>query len=209
MPEMDGIEATRLIRSQISSQSQPFIIAVTANAMQGDREQCLSAGMDYYISKPIDIEELIEGLSRRQAPPSLTSPIPSDANRQGEQAEPTSPLIFDPDAIERLKRALGREARQIMPGLIMDYIRDGDELQEKSRELRKAGDTKGLCLAAHTLKSNSATFGATLHASLCLKLEREARSGSMEQLIERIGAEWLKIKLALEKDPQELFHWPE
>ena len=63
MPEMDGLEATRKIRA-MSSVSQPRIIAMTANAMQGDRELCLAAGMDDYISKPIRVNELVESLMR-------------------------------------------------------------------------------------------------------------------------------------------------
>jgi len=62
MPEMDGLEATRQIRSQW--QHAPRIIAMTANAMQGDREMCLEAGMDDYVSKPIRVEELVRALSR-------------------------------------------------------------------------------------------------------------------------------------------------
>ncbi len=58
MPEMDGMQATRAIRAQFPAAQQPFIVAMTANAMQGDREECLAAGMDDYISKPIDVKEL-------------------------------------------------------------------------------------------------------------------------------------------------------
>jgi CheY-like chemotaxis protein len=57
MPEMDGLEATRMIR--LCLETQPVIIAMTANSMQGDREECLRAGMDDYISKPVHIEELV------------------------------------------------------------------------------------------------------------------------------------------------------
>jgi len=64
MPEMDGLEATRQIRSQW--QHAPRIIAMTANAMQGDREVCLEAGMDDYVSKPIRVEELVQALARCQ-----------------------------------------------------------------------------------------------------------------------------------------------
>jgi CheY-like chemotaxis protein len=65
MPEMDGLEATKIIRSQ--HVAQPFIIAMTANAMQGDREICIQAGMDNYISKPLHIEELTKMLSTYSA----------------------------------------------------------------------------------------------------------------------------------------------
>ena len=62
MPDMDGLEATRKIVGEWSSQKRPRIIAMTANAMQGDREMCLEAGMDDYISKPIQTEKLITAL---------------------------------------------------------------------------------------------------------------------------------------------------
>jgi PAS domain S-box-containing protein len=64
MPEMDGLEATRRIRAQQYEEQQPWIIAMTAHAMAGDREQCLQAGMDDYLSKPVRIDELIEKLTR-------------------------------------------------------------------------------------------------------------------------------------------------
>jgi CheY-like chemotaxis protein len=62
MPEMDGLEATRMIRERLKI--QPVIIAMTANAMQGDREECLGAGMDDYITKPVNFEELISMLEK-------------------------------------------------------------------------------------------------------------------------------------------------
>jgi CheY-like chemotaxis protein len=62
MPEMDGLEATRMLR--LCLQDQPVIIAMTANVMQGDRDDCLQAGMDDYISKPLDLEELVRLLRK-------------------------------------------------------------------------------------------------------------------------------------------------
>ena len=65
MPDMDGIEATRLIRASASDEaSQPFIVALTANAMAGDRERYLDAGMDDYVSKPLRVEELVASLKK-------------------------------------------------------------------------------------------------------------------------------------------------
>jgi CheY-like chemotaxis protein len=67
MPEMDGLEATRRLCAALDAFKRPRIIAMTANAMQGDREMCLAAGMDDYISKPIRVEELVKSLSRAQS----------------------------------------------------------------------------------------------------------------------------------------------
>ena len=64
MPDMDGLQATRAIRSKYDSLRQPRIVAMTANAMQGDREMCLQAGMDDYVSKPIQVKELQRALEQ-------------------------------------------------------------------------------------------------------------------------------------------------
>jgi CheY-like chemotaxis protein len=68
MPEMDGLEASREIHRRWPGADRPRIIAMTANVMQGDRELCLEAGMDDYVSKPIRINELIDALGRAKAP---------------------------------------------------------------------------------------------------------------------------------------------
>ena len=69
MPEMDGLEATRQINARWRRDERPRIVAMTANAMQGDREMCLAAGMDDYLTKPIRVERLVEALesARRRA----------------------------------------------------------------------------------------------------------------------------------------------
>jgi CheY-like chemotaxis protein len=67
MPEMDGLEATREIRRRWSGPVRPRVVAMTANAMQGDRELCLEAGMDDYVSKPISADELVRALTESSA----------------------------------------------------------------------------------------------------------------------------------------------
>ena len=68
MPEMDGLEASRLIRSRLPAARQPKIIALTANAMQGDRELCLAAGMDDYVAKPVKLTEIAAAIRRQFRP---------------------------------------------------------------------------------------------------------------------------------------------
>jgi CheY-like chemotaxis protein len=67
MPEMDGLEATRRIVQRWGASQRPRIVAMTANAMQGDREQCLAAGMDDYLTKPIRVDELVRALQQTPA----------------------------------------------------------------------------------------------------------------------------------------------
>jgi len=67
MPEMDGLEASRRITTQWPKAKRPRIVAMTANAMQGDREMCLAAGMDDYITKPIRVDQLVEALNNVNA----------------------------------------------------------------------------------------------------------------------------------------------
>jgi CheY-like chemotaxis protein len=70
MPEMDGLEASRQIRQRLPAHRQPKIIALTANAVQGDREVCLAAGMDDYVSKPVKLHEIEEAIRRQFTPQS-------------------------------------------------------------------------------------------------------------------------------------------
>jgi CheY-like chemotaxis protein len=67
MPEMDGLEASRRITSRYEANERPRIVAMTANAMQGDREECLAAGMDDYVTKPIRVDALVEALMQSSA----------------------------------------------------------------------------------------------------------------------------------------------
>jgi CheY-like chemotaxis protein len=81
MPEMDGLEATRRIRAEGTRHGQPRIVAMTANAMQGDREACIAAGMDDYVTKPIRVDALVEALARTQPVPraeARTLSVPQD-----------------------------------------------------------------------------------------------------------------------------------
>ena len=86
MPEMDGLEASRRITAKWKVQERPRIVAMTANAMQGDREECLAAGMDDYVTKPIRVDELVRALSVSTGNPQAVSPVrdrgPDDAGRR-------------------------------------------------------------------------------------------------------------------------------
>jgi CheY-like chemotaxis protein len=193
MPEMDGLEATRRIRAQQSPDQQPRIIAMTASAMQGDRERCLAAGMDDYLSKPIRRQELAAALARRE-PRAAPAPDPP-AQDEG---------ILDPAAREQL-RTLGDAA--FLSELIATFLADAPALVETLRRSLAAGNAEELRRAAHTLKSNGRTFGATSLAEACQELETAARAGALEgaaELVGQVEARFEKARAALEAVRQEV-----
>jgi len=176
MPELDGLEASRRIHEEWRDQ-RPWIIAMTANAMQGDREKCLEAGMDDYLSKPIRTEQLAAALAR-------SAPALSDGDRDlldAEALDDSTPAtgdgdgdILDPAALGRLRETAGDASlmRQLIDAFLLNadgLVADlgGDEAEKVRR-------------AAHTLKSNARTFGATDLADLCQQLEDCARAGELD-----------------------------
>jgi CheY-like chemotaxis protein len=210
MPDMDGLAATRSIVRDWPSEKRPHIVAMTANAMQGDREMCLEAGMNDYISKPIRIERLIESLSRCQ-------PL-ADVQREGG--------VYNPVSIEGIETAgeteSGATVEQITPdsdGLAatvresLDSLAAGDSeflleiidtfledtpdlLQQMSRGVKQA-EPASLRIAAHSLKSNSADFGAEILRDLCKQAEAMGREGALDgadALVAQAVSEYVKLE---------------
>jgi PAS domain S-box-containing protein len=194
MPELDGLETTYRIRGEFPVEEQPRIIAMTANAMESDRQACLAVGMDDYLSKPLMVRELIAALQRVR-PPEPRSEEPASA-----------PAHLDtglaPAALERLRRTLGRKAEQLLPGLVDLLLRDMPRLQEEARSALAQERPEVLRRAAHTLKSNAANFGATALAALYLDIERRAQASTLEGIAERLSqgeTEYARIRGALER----------
>jgi len=156
MPEMDGLEATRRIRTPGTALHQPYIVAMTANAMQGDREACLQAGMDDYVSKPVYLVELRAALERA----SLGRPSPRPVRREA--------------IVELLARRDGAE-------LCALFLEEATRFGRQLREALDYGDAAGLAHAAHALKGCSGYVGAERLVSLCARLEAAGRSGALPQ----------------------------
>jgi PAS domain S-box-containing protein len=166
MPGMGGLEATALIRARerVSGRHVP-VVAMTARAMKGDREECLAAGMDGYVSKPIQPGQLFEAIETavRSAP---AAPPP-----------PGGPAgdVFDPAAMrERLgdDDALLRELVELFQG-------DCPGLLQRVATAVQARDPEALRQAAHTLKGSASNFGATDATRLALRLEEMGRTGNL------------------------------
>ncbi len=181
MPEMDGLEATCRIRAEGPS-AQPRIVAMTANAMQGDREACLAAGMDDYLAKPIRPEQ-------------LAAVIAATPNRAADRPRVT---VLDPSALARL-RAIAPNA-EALARLVASFLDNGAVLIAKLAEAAGAGDAEALRRHAHTLKSNAASFGATALAEHCAALEAQTRAGDLAgagAAVNRIAEEFDGARAAL------------
>ncbi|MCH8349810.1 MAG: response regulator [Chloroflexi bacterium] len=151
MPEMDGYEATAEIRRTEETGAHIPIIAMTANAMQGDRERCLEAGMDDYVSKPVRMEYLTEVLSQY---PRTAAPV-------------QEPPAIDKEVFSNLWGILGAHA----PELTRSFIDETSTLLSDMKQALDRGDWDGLLKAAHTLKGSSVTIGANRLAEICQQLQ--------------------------------------
>lgn len=228
MPEMNGLEAAQKIQEASSSGQlayRPRIIAMTANAMSGDREACLAAGMDDYISKPIRMIELSQALS-------VCQPLdPTQRSIQTNQPDSSSLTSFNAPRSQALPQALPQDSPQfnipvwqqnpesLLDANILNSLREIDFLEEvieiyltespkllhKMTEAINQGDISQLRDAAHSLKSTSGAIGANTLAQLSQTLELMTRIGNSAEapaLIAKIETEYRLVKAALKQEIQ-------
>jgi len=177
MPEMDGYEVTRRIRqsgsdSYIHLRAAPYIIALTANAMQGDREHCLALGMNDYMSKPLHLRELEAALQR-----ALLKIKPASRPSSPDGSDAAGPEALDRTVIDGLKEL--REPGQPDPlaELIDLFLKDARPRMEKMETAATAGELLPLAAATHTLKGSASNLGARRLSNLCATLEKQAKAG--------------------------------
>jgi DNA-binding response OmpR family regulator len=199
MPEMDGYEATAEIRRREGSDRRMPIIAMTANAMEGDRERALEAGMDDHVPKPVK-PEVLEAALKRWVDKGATesgethsghSYGPAKAPREG--VEP--PL--DRDMLERLLELGGPE---LFSDLAETFLRDAPVRLAELRRAVEAGDADLVQRSAHALRGSSGSMGATQMAQFCAGLQDAGARGDLEQsigLLGRLEAEFGRVRPAL------------
>ncbi len=196
MPGMDGLEATRIIREKERlKDGQPIhIVAVTANAFESDRENCLAAGMDDYLSKPFDDEQLSALIDRWLPQTTLDGETIVDV----ETIEETG---LNPEVVQPLR--VGKP--HLWKRLIAIYLNNTPDSLQTLKQALDESDTTAVQLTAHTLKSSSANLGATNLSDMCRQLEAMATSGTLEgghTLFEGIFSEFKIVSATLERESE-------
>lgn len=215
MPVMDGFAATSEIRRHERemgrARSLP-VIAITANALQGDREACLAAGMDDYLSKPFTQQQLAAVIGRWVALPLVADRHPDDAPALEVAPSMPAPPVSKPappvsaiDPVNRLAlekiRALSRDAGDaLVQKVINAYVGDTPRHLQGLRQALGAGDADGIRRIAHGLKSASANIGAARLAMLARDLEQLGRAGSVDgaaSLLSEMESEFQSVRQSL------------
>jgi signal transduction histidine kinase/CheY-like chemotaxis protein len=168
MPEMDGFEATaELRRRELGTDRHTIVVAMTAHAMSGDRERCLAAGMDDYLTKPIRPQPLAVTLlcwSVGRTEVAASPVVPADENVDFDRAQFEEAACGD--------EAFGRE-------LIGEFLMSAPQLLRDAGEAAAAGDVHRLGAAAHALAGGSSMFGARRLSASCHEVQRYAETGDL------------------------------
>jgi len=183
MPVMDGYRATREIRRREAEERagrRVPILALTASAVEGDREQCLEAGMDDYLCKPFRQRELREMLARccvERADGGCTAP--SDGTGRATAGGAVGPI--DPTALDEIRALQSEKRPNLLADLIGSYLERTEELVADVREAIEDGACGALFEVAHALKSSSSNVGAHEIVSLCDRLGAISRAGELSR----------------------------
>jgi PAS domain S-box-containing protein len=190
MPEMDGLETTRAIVQNGNIISKPRIVAMTANAMQGDREICLAAGMDDYLSKPIHNSELVRVL--RECPSVITPSSPRGLASS-----------INMSTLTEAASDIGGDDPEFLMELIDSYLDNSQSLLQELYTSLAEKNFEVMLLTMHTLKSSSTVIGAEGLAFLCRELETNLRNQKYDELdikINKITDEYANVKSELEHE---------
>jgi len=195
MPRLDGYAATREIRARDTTVRRVPIVAMTANSVEGERERCLAAGMDDYVSKPLTIDVLDAALRRwvPEAPARAEAPA---------RRRPSSPPV-DLGMLRKLQGGQGQGQPDIVAEVVALFLRDAPARLAEIRDAVGRGDLSAAARAAHTLKGSAGHLGAKTLTLLAARFDEKARAGAPFDVAFAVGAiaeELDRVRSALSRE---------
>jgi signal transduction histidine kinase/CheY-like chemotaxis protein len=208
MPTMDGYQATAAIRNLEEKEGHATkmpIIALTANALEGDRERCLASGMDDYISKPCKLDQIRTMLETwcDVVPAAETKDRPVEKKSGETLGTAEHSALIKQDVLNSLRDLQMEGQPDILERIVIAYCTSSDILVSSLREALDGDDMTSLQTSAHSLKSGSANVGALHLSELNKKLEMGCRNNTLENaadLVSSIEVEYVRVKDALRKE---------
>jgi CheY-like chemotaxis protein/HPt (histidine-containing phosphotransfer) domain-containing protein len=210
MPVMDGYEVTEAIRRAESDNGETKrtpIVALTAHALKGDREKCLAAGMDDYVSKPFKRSELAATLNRWLKKNEVPEPREKEKHSPGETREASARPRFDPSALDQIRALDHGGSNGILSKIVKIYLNESPTLIHNLTGAIKKRDADGLQKVAHSLKSSSAQIGALEVAKLAKEMETLGRKASIEGadlILSQMQEEFSFVQDLLEQELREI-----
>lgn len=205
MPEMDGYAATQAIRAhEAATGTHVPIIALTANAMPADRERCLQAGMDDYLSKPLKEQELIKILQQWVLAPPETAALAvaeTAASRPTQRVKAKAPATLDAHTLQTLRELCADEDPTFFTTVVAAFLQEATQHVANIRTALDTNDAAALEGAAHVLRSSSANIGAGRMSDICADLQtcgRTADIAAAPLLVEQLVAELAQVRQALQ-----------
>ena len=198
MPEMDGMETTRFIIHKLKPSVKPIIIAMTAFALEGDKEKCLEAGMDDYISKPFLMEEIVERIKKWGG---RFRHSQNDMNSKTATTNGNSSMVMNETTLMRLKEMTSGADPNFFSQVIQMFLDQSVEIVEKIESLFPVMDLPQMASLAHKLKGSCLNLGANKLAETCRQIEvkgKDLDSSGMNQLVKRLVDELEETKVAIQ-----------
>lgn len=207
MPEMDGLKVAHWICQRWPSPFRPYLIAITANAMPGDRDRCLCAGMNHYISKPIQMTDLSQALGQCKPLEPVSSPVkgyvaPVSTTTPVSTADSSNHPVLDLTVLSSFRQEMGEAGDDVIAELISYYLVEAPRLLQMLQRANSHHDVKTVQRVAHGLKASSASLGALSLSQRCKELETMALCASIDQIAMMIAclkAEYACVEAALKQ----------